>query len=419
MLVRMSKDSPDKPWDRRQILTQVPLAGLGLAVGCQDQNAAPSSTLIASPASQGASQGASTEMSNAAGTNTVVKDTVVKDTVLKNPVLNVFPLGFPWKTFDPFLFCAYHKDHYPVGNAEMGPAASLAGRHMGSDFAGIDGWRMYHGEIVPGFPQHPHRGFETVTVTRSGFVDHSDSMGATARYGNGDVQWMTAGRGIVHAEMFPLLNAGAQNPTELFQIWLNLPSTDKFVPPHFSMMWAEQINTERFADAAGRVTSVRVIAGTLNGKSGPTPPPASWAAKRHANVAIWSIDMAPNGQWVLPAAPSGVTRTLYFHRGSSLTVAGRKLTAGVGISLEPETPVPLEGGADGAEILLLQGMPIGEPVVQHGPFVMNTPEEINQAFRDYRATGFGGWPWRRADPVHPRTEGRFALHADGHKERAG
>ena len=88
---------------------------------------------------------------------------------------------------------------------------------------------MCHGERVPGFPQHPHRGFETVTVARKGLIDHSDSLGAKARFGEGDVQWMTAGRGIVHSEMFPLLQRNAPNPTEFFQIWLNLHAKGKIV----------------------------------------------------------------------------------------------------------------------------------------------------------------------------------------------
>src|SRR5215470_12254536 len=127
-------------------------------------------------------------------------------------------LSIPWQKPDPFLFCMYHNDKYPPGNERLGPAASLAGRALGQDFAGKDGWRMYHGEVVPGFPQHPHRVFETVTVVRRGLVDHSDSLGAAARYGRGDVQWLTAGKGIVHAEMFPLVEDAKDNPLELFQI---------------------------------------------------------------------------------------------------------------------------------------------------------------------------------------------------------
>lgn len=110
----------------------------------------------------------------------------------KHPILKVKPLGFQWETADPFLFCVHHDDRFPRGNDHMGPDASLDGRHIGQDFVIKDGWRMYHGERVPGFPYHPHRGFETITVVRKGMVDHADSMGAAGRYGDGDMQWMTA-----------------------------------------------------------------------------------------------------------------------------------------------------------------------------------------------------------------------------------
>jgi len=112
-------------------------------------------------------------------------------------ILDVKPMGFMWDTRDPFLFCVHHHDAYPRANDELGPAASLKGRNLGQDFTLKDGWRMYHGETVPGFPAHPHRGFETVTVVLEGYVDHSDSHGAAGRYGNGDVQWMTAGSGLL------------------------------------------------------------------------------------------------------------------------------------------------------------------------------------------------------------------------------
>ena len=132
----------------------------------------------------------------------------------------------------------------------MGPAASLEGRNIGQDFAGKDGWRMYHGDVVPGFPQHPHRGFETVTFVREGYIDHSDSLGATARFGRGDVQWLTAGAGIVHSEMFPLLKPDAGNRLELFQIWVNLPAKSKFAAPYFTMFWDKDVPRAR--PAAGR-----------------------------------------------------------------------------------------------------------------------------------------------------------------------
>src|SRR3954452_24642978 len=148
-------------------------------------------------------------------------------------ILKVTPLGFPWDTPDPSLSCVHHDAAYPAGNEELGPAASLAGRDLGQDFAGADGWRMYHGQVVPGVPQHPHRGFETVPVVRRGLLDHSDSLAATARYGEGDVQWLTAGGGVVHAEMFPLVHRDQPNPLELFQIWLNLPRATKMATPYF------------------------------------------------------------------------------------------------------------------------------------------------------------------------------------------
>ncbi len=335
-----------------------------------------------------------------------------------DPVLALHPLGVPWETADPFLFCVHHDDAYPAGDERLGPAASLAGRQIGRDFAGLDGWRMYHGDVVPGFPQHPHRGFETVTIVRRGFVDHSDSLGATARYGAGDVQWLTAGAGIVHAEMFPLLARDRPNPLELFQIWLNLPRADKFAAPHFSMLWRETIATHLAHDDEGRTTEVTVIAGDLADTRAPAPPPRSWAARPESAVAIWTITMAPGALWTLPPAAPGVQRTLYFYRGDALQVGPRALKPGVGARLRSE-PALLRAGERPAELLLLQGRPIGEPVEQYGPFVMNTRTEIQQAFADYQRTRFGGWPWPTGGPVHPPDQGRFAVHADGRTERVG
>lgn len=331
-------------------------------------------------------------------------------------VESTFPLGFQWPTFDPFLFCVHHLDHYPPGNEAMGPAASLAGREIGMDFEGKDGWRMYHGDVVPGFPRHPHRGFETVTLARRGFIDHSDSLGATARFGQGDVQWMTAGRGIVHAEMFPLRERAAGNTAELFQVWLNLPRADKMVDPYFTMLWGHAMPEHAFRDDAGRATRVVTVAGALDGKPTPPPPPSSWAARPEAGVAIWTIVMEPGARWTLPPAAPGVRRTLYFFRGSRLRAGGHEQATPAGLVVRPDAPLALENGPDEGELLLLQGRPIAEPVVQHGPFVMNTRQEILQAFADFQSTGFGGWPWPSDGPVHAREQGRFAIHADGRRE---
>ena len=336
----------------------------------------------------------------------------------ENVVLNVLPLGFPWPTVDPFLFCVHHLDLYPAGNEAMGPAASLAGREIGMDFEGLDGWRMYHGDVVPGFPRHPHRGFETVTLARHGFIDHSDSLGATARFGQGDAQWMTAGRGIVHSEMFPLRERNAGNRAELFQIWLNLPRASKMVDPHFTMLWSRDIPEHVIADANGRETRVVTVAGTLAGRAAPAPPPDSWAARPDSDVAIWTIVLAPGARFTLPRAVGAATRrTLYFFRGESLRLAGDERKAHAGLEVAAEREIAIENGPTESEILLLQGRPIAEPVVQHGPFVMNTRQEILQAFADFQQTQFGGWPWPSDGPVHPRDEGRFAIHADGHREQ--
>jgi redox-sensitive bicupin YhaK (pirin superfamily) len=332
-------------------------------------------------------------------------------------VKRVRPLGFPWETSDPFLFCAYHNDGYPPGNEVMGPAASLEGRNIGEDFAGKDGWRMYHGDVVPGFPEHPHRGFETVTLVRRGLIDHSDSLGAMARFGNGDVQWVTAGKGIVHSEMFPLLDREGPNPVELFQIWLNLPKADKLAEPHFSMLWADAIPHVLVADGAGRHTEVTLVAGRLGDRAAPPPPPRSWAARPDSDVGIWTLKMAAHATWTLPRAQPGSNRTLYFFRGGSLRVGETSVKRGHAIDLRADVDVLLENGNEEAELLMLQGRPIGEPVVAYGPFVMNTREEIQQAFLDYRRTQFGGWPFPAHDPVHPRGEARFAKHADGRVER--
>jgi redox-sensitive bicupin YhaK (pirin superfamily) len=334
-------------------------------------------------------------------------------------VLQTVALGSQWPTIDPFLFCVHHDDAFPAGDGTLAPdVRELEGRDMGADFTPKDGWRMYHGSRVPGFPAHPHRGFETVTFVRKGLVDHSDSMGAAARYGRGDVQWLTAGGGIMHAEMFPLVDADGPNPMELFQIWLNLPAADKMADPHFTMLWDEDIPRHVETDAQGRETVVTVVAGSAFDVTPPSAPPASYASKPESDVAIWHLQLDGGASLTLPSAKPGTVRVLYVFEGG-LVVDGQEGLKDTGLVVDADSPLPVTGLSDGAGVLVLQGRPIGEPVVQHGPFVMNTETEIRQAFADFQRTRFGGWPWTSDDPDHGPAEGRFARHADGTVERVG
>jgi redox-sensitive bicupin YhaK (pirin superfamily) len=242
------------------------------------------------------------------------------------------------------------------------------------------------------------------------------------------VQWLTAGKGIVHAEMFPLLDAGAPNPLELFQIWLNLPAKSKMAEPHFTMFWSDAIPRFASDDAKGGRTEVAVIAGRLgDAASGQdpiqplAPPPDSWAAQADADVAIWTLKMTPGARWTLPAATGeGTRRMLYFFKGAVALIASERVEGPTAVELRADAAVEIVNGDDEtSEFLVLQGRPIAEPVAQYGPFVMNTQAEISQTMADYRRTQFGGWPWDDPAPVHDREAARFARHPGGHEEVPG
>lgn len=345
-----------------------------------------------------------------------------EDFMAQGPILEAFHIGMQWRTFGPFLFCAHHDDDFPAANDDMSPKASLAGRQIGSDFAPNLPWRMYHGQTVPGFPAHPHRGFETITIVRDGLIDHFDSLGATARFGHGDVQWMTAGAGIVHSEMFPLVHTDKGNRTELFQVWLNLPAKSKMAPAHFQMIWGNELPVSQYIDKEGRKTDAVHITGDALFKNRPLDkarvpaPPDSWASDEANDVRIVTLKMEPNARVELPAIEKGIVRSLYYFVGNGITLNGVAIPAKTGMRLNEREVLEIVNGNDTAELLLLEGRPINEPVVQHGPFVMNSEAEIRQTIRDYQTTGFGGWPWGKSDPTQDRTRGRFARYADGREE---
>ena len=332
---------------------------------------------------------------------------------MNKTIIKVEEIGLHYNTDNPFLFCANHKDNYPEGDDNYGVAKDkLEGRSIGNDFSIKDGWSMYHGRSVPGFPVHPHRGFETVSVVQEGFVDHSDSNGAAGRYGNGDVQWMTAGSGLQHSEMFPLLDKDKGNPVHLLQIWLNLPKKDKFTEPHFKMLWAEDIPVIEEGDD-GNKTSITLVAGKYKDTKAVAPAPASWANDENNKVNIWVISMEANSTFKIPKVNSTISRNLYIYEGGKLHINDNEVHASNRFKLDGDEDITIVNGDKVSNMLLLEGEPINEPVVSYGPFVMNTMEEIEQAGLDYRATGFGGWPWDNSGPVHSGQKKRFAKYADG------
>ncbi|HEA31461.1 MAG TPA: pirin family protein [Leeuwenhoekiella sp.] len=321
-----------------------------------------------------------------------------------------------WETEDPFLFCAFHNDAYPRGNPHLGPEASLSGRNLGQDFVQKDGWAMYHGRSVPGFPAHPHVGFETVTIAENGFVDHSDSLGASGRFGQGDVQWMTAGKGVQHSEMFPMIYKDRENPLLLFQIWLNLPAKNKQVDPYFGMFWHENIPVIQVQDVENKTTTIKIVAGTYENTSALSPNPDSWAADANNEVNIWIITLEAGASFTFPTTSPDLNRSLYFFEGDQLESEGFEIPPMHRIIADASEKLILKNGDQPAKLLLLQGRPINEHVVQQGPFVANSREEINAAFSRFRESEFGGWPWPTHEHTHDPKAERFAIFPNGKTE---
>ncbi|WOO84073.1 Putative quercetin 2,3-dioxygenase [Vanrija pseudolonga] len=335
----------------------------------------------------------------------------------------VLPLGGqPWRGVGPFVYANHHVDRYPVGNKHLGPdPALLKGRKVGDDFhdASKSGWNMYMATgPVPGFPAHPHRGFETISIVRQGIIDHADSTGAGARYGPGDVQWVTAGSGVRHSEMFPLLNQDKPNTAELYQLWLNLPKKTKWSPPEFTMQWAEEVPKVTHND--GGKTVVTIVAGEYGGKKALAAPRASWASDPDSDLAIFLFEMEAGANVVLPPPVGADTkRLLYVHGdGAKVRIGADDVATEHGFEPASNTaPLPIHAETP-SKILVLQAREIDEPIVIKGPFVMNTQDEIAQAYKDYKANHFG-WDerWKSTSPNWGPTETRFANYGDGVRTR--
>lgn len=228
-----------------------------------------------------------------------------------------------------------------------------------------------------GVGQHPHRGFETVTIVYEGELEHKDSSGGGGSIGPGDVQWMTAGAGILHEEFHSRSFAKNGGTLEMVQLWVNLPAKDKMTPPRYQTVVSTDIPTVALPDDAG---SVRVIAGDYEGQKGP--------ALTFTPMDVWDVRLN-KGHTTRFTLPAGRSLALVVLRGEVLVNGDDSVgVAQLALLGREGTEVQLDGVSD-ATILLLSGEPIDEPVVAHGPFVMNTAEEIHQAVRDFNSGRFG------------------------------
>jgi len=281
-------------------------------------------------------------------------------TVLSNPRQHWVGDGFPVRTLfnyseharalDPFLLLDF-----------AGPA----------NFPATDQQR--------GVGEHPHRGFETVTIVYEGAVSHRDSTGKGGTIGPGDVQWMTAGGGILHEEFHAPEFGRSGGPFRMIQLWVNLPSKDKMVVPGYQPITTADIPSVELSGGAG---TVRVIAGNFGGERGP--------AHTYTPVNMWDLRLNAGGTTALDL-PAGHTAALVVVAGAA-TISGARAEEGQAVLLEregSEAHVMAEGEA---KILVLTGEPIGENVVGYGPFVMTSEREIRQAMIDFNAGRFGRMP---------------------------
>jgi len=280
------------------------------------------------------------------------------DSILSSPPMHWVGDGFPVRSvFSP-----------PSVGDRLSPFVLM-------DYAGPEAFAP--SETPRGVGAHPHRGFETVTVVYQGELEHRDSAGASGVIGPGDVQWMTAASGVLHEEKHSREFTRRGGSLEMAQLWVNLPAAHKMAPPRYQDLRREAIPSAALPDGAG---TARIIAGAFDGVAG--------AARTCTRVILWDVSLREGAEVRLPIR-DGHNAAVFVRRGS-VRVGGthdagpRQLAilhpAGDGVIVEADAA---------SELLIVGGEPIDEPVVARGPFVMNTPEQIEEAFADVRAGRFG------------------------------
>ncbi len=292
---------------------------------------------------------------------TTPRATKAIDTVLPAPPPHWVGDGFPVRS----MFSVHRH-----GAAGLSPFLML-------DLAGPHDFEPDATGASRGVDEHPHRGFETVTILYQGELEHRDSAGGHGRLGPGDVQWMTAAAGIVHEEKHSAAFTKSGGTLEMVQLWVNLPRRDKGVAPRYQDIAAGDIPSVELPDSAG---SLRVIAGEYNGARG--------AASTFTPMDVWDAELN-SGASVSLTLPEGHTAIVLVLRGAA-SVGDAELEAPQGVVLTREgASFVVEAGPEGALVLVLSGEPIDEPVFAHGPFVLSGPEEIGTAINDYREGRMG------------------------------
>lgn len=236
-----------------------------------------------------------------------------------------------------------------------------------------------------GVGQHPHRGFETVTIVYDGEVSHRDSYGGGGTIGPGDVQWMTAGSGVIHEEFHSKAYSARGGPFRMIQLWVNLPAKHKMDTPKYQAIRNADTPVKSFENG-----SARIIAGAFDDTRGP--------ASTYSPINIWDVRLEKAGTATLPL-PEGHTTMLVVLSGS-IELDGRRVKPAEIARLSLKGAEATFEVADDTRLLVLTGEPINEPVVGHGPFVMNTAQEIHQAFADFRSGQFGGIPEEQGQSVN-------------------
>lgn len=332
-------------------------------------------------------------------------------------VLRYIDFDMHWDTEDPFTFVSHHRDNYPMGNSQQAPPYDMiAWRDLGHDYRKHNGFRMFNGKVVPGFPMHAHWGYETFTLAEEGYVDTFDSEGNQARFGFGDAQWVTASSKYQHNEMYPLVFQDRSNPNNITQIMINLPLEMKGSFNDVNMLWAEDIKHKKSTQDSGENVEVIVYAGSYENLTVNVPNPNSWAANPDNRVKIVQIKMDEGAEYVLKADSPEINRNLYFVSGSDADVGGFEAEAGYRMKLKPDIDIKIKNGDIPSKFWLLDGKPIKQKMSSFGPVILKDDKTVRAAMNDIRKHEFDIWPWNLIDKVHSIEAPRFIKYADGREE---